>query len=115
MSPGVVGVGPARHQAGGLELADEPADPHARQHDALGKLTGDLTIKGEAHPLVLDVDYVGHAADPWGNERVVFSARGSIDRERWGLTWNMVLDTGGLLVSKTIGLEIEVELIRQDP
>ncbi len=77
-------------------------------------LTGDLTIKDVTRPVVLDVEFVGHAADPWGNDRAVFSGRGRIDREDWGLTWNMLLEAGGLLVSKEIALEIEVELIRQD-
>jgi polyisoprenoid-binding protein YceI len=80
---------------------------------ANGTVTGDLTIKGVTRPVTLAVEYLGHARDPWGNDRAVFSAHGSLDREDWGLTWNMVLDTGGLLVSKEIRLEIEVETIRQ--
>ncbi len=76
-------------------------------------LTGQLTIKNVTRPVTLDVDYLGQATDPWGNERSVFSATGRINREDWGLTWNMVLDSGGLIVSKEIALEIEVELIRQ--
>ncbi|HEY8543610.1 MAG TPA: YceI family protein [Acidimicrobiales bacterium] len=80
---------------------------------ASGRLAGELTIKGVTRPVTLDVDYLGHVHDPWGNDRAVFSASTTIDREDWGLTWNMLLDTGGLLVSKRIRLEIEVELIRQ--
>lgn len=80
---------------------------------ATGTLDGDLTIKGVTRPVRLHVDYVGHAADPWGNDRAVFSANGRINREDWGLTWNMLLEAGGLLVSKEITLELEVELIRQ--
>jgi polyisoprenoid-binding protein YceI len=75
-------------------------------------MTGDLTIKDVSRPVVLAVSYAGHVADPWGNDRAVFSARGTIDREDWGLTWNVVLEAGGLLVSKQITLEIEVELVR---
>jgi polyisoprenoid-binding protein YceI len=80
---------------------------------ARGTVTGDLTIKGETRPVVLDVAYLGHARDPWDNDRAVFSASATVNREDWGLTWNMVLDSGGLLVSKQIQLEIEVELIRR--
>lgn len=80
-----------------------------------GTVTGDLTIKDITRPVTLDVHYVGHARDPWGNDRAVFSASTTINREDWGLTWNMVLETGGLLVSKEIRLEIEVELIRDQP
>lgn len=78
-----------------------------------GTVDGDLTIKGVTRPVRLQVDYLGHASDPWGNERAVFSATSRINREDWGLTWNMVLEAGGLLVSKEIDLEIEVELIHQ--
>ena len=75
-------------------------------------MAGDLTIKDITRPVVLAVDYLGYARDPWDNERLVFSASATLNREDWGLTWNMVLDCRGLLVSKQI-LEIEVELIRQ--
>jgi polyisoprenoid-binding protein YceI len=78
-----------------------------------GTMRGELTIKAVTRPVVLEVDYLGQAQDPWGNQRAVFSARGTIDREDWGLTWNMLLDTGGVLVSKQIRLELELELIRQ--
>jgi polyisoprenoid-binding protein YceI len=77
-----------------------------------GRVLGDLTIKGVTRPVTLEVEYLGGATDPWGNERAVFSAHATINREDWGLTWNMLLETGGLLVSKEIRLEIEVELIR---
>ena len=77
-----------------------------------GTVIGELTIKGVSRPVVLAVEYVGYATDPWGGERAVFSASAVINREDWGLTWNMVLDSGGLLVSKEIHLEIEVETVR---
>jgi polyisoprenoid-binding protein YceI len=80
---------------------------------ATGTVLGELTIKDVSRPVSLDVTYLGHATDPWGGERAVFSAHGTIDREDWGLTWNMVLDAGGLLVSREIRLEIELELVRQ--
>jgi polyisoprenoid-binding protein YceI len=79
-----------------------------------GTMDGDLTIKGVTRPVRLRVDYLGHATDPSGNDRAVFSASGKLNREDWGLTWNMVLDAGGLLVSKEITLELEVELIRAE-
>jgi polyisoprenoid-binding protein YceI len=79
-----------------------------------GTLSGELTIKGVTRPVDLDVDFVGATRDPWGNDRTVFTASTTINREDWGLTWNMLLDAGGLLVSKEIRLEIDVELIRAD-
>jgi polyisoprenoid-binding protein YceI len=78
-----------------------------------GSMSGELTIKGVTRVIVLDVAFLGSARDPWDNERAVFSAAAKINREDWGMTWNMVLEAGGLLVSKEIRLEIEVELIRQ--
>ena len=81
-------------------------------HGTTGRLTGDLTIKGVTAPVSLDVEYLGFVADPWGGERIVFSASGTIDRERWGVGWNMPLDSGGLLVSKEIRLELELEAVR---
>jgi polyisoprenoid-binding protein YceI len=81
--------------------------------DGGGVLSGDLTIKGVARPVTLAVEYLGVAADPWGNDRAVFSASTTINREDWGLTWNLPLATGGLLVSKEIRIEVEVELVRQ--
>lgn len=80
-----------------------------------GRLHGDLTIKGVTRPITLDVDYLGFACDPWGNEKVAFSARGVIDRTDFGLTWNMVLDTGNLLVSRKIELVLDFEAVRERP
>jgi polyisoprenoid-binding protein YceI len=76
-------------------------------------LTGELTIKDVTRPVELHVEYLGSVSDPWGNDRAIFTASATINREDWGLTWNMILDAGGLLVSKDIRLELEVELVRQ--
>lgn len=78
-----------------------------------GRITGVLTLKGVAREVSLAAEFLGTVSDPWGGERAIFSAAATIDREDWGLTWNMILDSGGLLVSKKIQLEIEVELVRQ--
>jgi len=79
---------------------------------ATAAMHGELTIKGVSRPVTLDVEFLGAVRDPWGADRLVLSARGSINREQWGLTWNMLLEAGGVLVSKEIKLEIDVELIR---
>ncbi len=78
-----------------------------------GTMTGDLTIKGVTNSVTLDVSFEGAANDPWGGQRAVFNANGNINREDWGLTWNMLLEAGGLLVSKQIHLDIAVELVLQ--
>jgi polyisoprenoid-binding protein YceI len=78
-----------------------------------GTVAGELTIKGITRPVLLTVAYAGRVVDPWGHDKAVFSASTTIDREDWGLTWNMLLEAGGVLVSKRIGIEIEVETVRQ--
>ncbi len=75
------------------------------------KVTGNLTIKDATRPVVLDVEYTGVASDPWGGQRAGFSATTEVDREDWGINWNVALEAGGWLVSKRIRLEIEVEAI----
>jgi polyisoprenoid-binding protein YceI len=75
---------------------------------------GDLTIRGVTRPVPLAVRFVGYAPDPWGGHRAVFSAKGRVNREEFGITWNMALETGGILVSRDVELEIEVETVWQD-
>lgn len=74
---------------------------------------GDLTIRDQTRPVLLEVDFEGGVVDPWGNQRVGFSARAAIDREAFGLTWNQVLEAGGFLVGKKVSIEIEAEATRQ--
>lgn len=81
--------------------------------DAHAKLYGDLTIRGATHEVELDVEYVGKAKSPWGTTNVGFTAETVIDREKWGLTWNQTLETGGVLVGKEVTISIDVELIEQ--
>jgi len=76
-----------------------------------GRLEGDLTIHGVTRPVTLDAEYLGHVADPWGGQRAIFTASGTVNREDWGLTWNMPLDGGGLVVSKEIRIEIDLEAV----
>jgi polyisoprenoid-binding protein YceI len=76
-------------------------------------LLGDLTIKGVTRPVELDLEIEGVAGDPWGGERVAFSASTDVDREDWGLTWNVALESGGVLVGKKVKLELEVQAVRQ--
>jgi polyisoprenoid-binding protein YceI len=75
-------------------------------------LTGDLTIHGVAKTVTLDVTYEGTGKDPWGNERMGFSASGKIDRREFGLTWNQALEAGGVLVSNEIKIHIDAQLVR---
>ncbi|MDQ3641004.1 MAG: YceI family protein [Actinomycetota bacterium] len=81
--------------------------------DGMAKVAGDLTVKDVTRPVTLDVAFDGAQADPWGGQRLGFSAHTDIDREDWGLTWNVALETGGMLVSKKIRLEFNVEAVKQ--
>ena len=81
--------------------------------DGTAKVTGDLTVKDVTRPVTLDVEFDGAQADPWGGQRLGFSAHTEIDREDWGLTWNVALETGGVLVGKKIRLEFNVEAVKQ--
>ena len=75
-------------------------------------LTGDLTIRGTTKSVTLDVIYEGAGKDPWGGERMGFSADGKIDRREFGLTWNQALEAGGVLVSNEIKIHIDAQLVR---
>jgi polyisoprenoid-binding protein YceI len=71
---------------------------------------GELTIRGATRPVTLDVTYLGTTTDPWGNPKAAFEATAELDREAFGMTWNQALETGGVLVSKTLKVELAVQL-----
>jgi polyisoprenoid-binding protein YceI len=71
-------------------------------------VTGDLTIRDITRPVALHVEFTGLSEDPWGNRRAGFSVTTEIDREEFGASWNMALEAGGWLVSKTVQMEIDV-------
>jgi polyisoprenoid-binding protein YceI len=70
---------------------------------------GELTVKGVTRPVVLDVELNGFGPDPYGGTRVGISATGEINRNDYGITANMVLPTGGVMVSEKIQLVVEIE------
>jgi polyisoprenoid-binding protein YceI len=77
------------------------------------QVTGDLTIRDVTRSIVLDVEYEGTTQGMRGDTRVAFSARTDIDREGWGVMWNMALETGGVLVGRMVRIELEVQAILQ--
>ncbi len=121
-------------QAASLTTGSEDRDAHVRSGDFLDvesfptvsyrstavrpvsgnefTVDGELTIRGVTRPVQLDVEVEGPATDPWGGERIAVTARGEIDREEFGLTWNVALESGGVLVSKKVVLEIEAQAVR---
>ena len=80
-----------------------------RETDSGFEIDGQLTIRGVTRAVTLEAELGGVATDPWDNERAFFSATTEIDREDWGLTWNQLLETGGLLVGKEVRIEIEAQ------
>ncbi|GEP38434.1 polyisoprenoid-binding protein [Nocardioides psychrotolerans] len=78
---------------------------------ASGVVHGDLTIHGVTHNVPLAVTFEGHVRDPWGGDRGIFSAETKVNREDFGITWNVALEAGGLLVSKDIQIEINLETV----
>jgi polyisoprenoid-binding protein YceI len=85
------------------------ASTDVRESDSGWEIEGDLTIRGVTKPVVLEADFGGVVEDPWGNEKAIFSAATTIEREDWGLTWNQALEAGGWLVGKKVKIEIEAQ------
>jgi polyisoprenoid-binding protein YceI len=71
-------------------------------------ITGVLTIRGVARPVVLDAKALGVVQGMDGRRHAGFEASTKIKRSDWGLTWNVVLEAGGWLVSDEIAIELEV-------
>jgi polyisoprenoid-binding protein YceI len=123
--------------ASSIDTKDETRDAHMRSDDFFGvedhptisfrstgvrrgegesewKVDGDLSIKGATRPVTVDVEFLGGAIDPWGNQRIGFSGvLPKVDRRDWGLVWNTPLETGGFLLSDSVRLEIEAELVKK--
>jgi polyisoprenoid-binding protein YceI len=76
-------------------------------------LEGELTIKGITKPVDLHVEFEGAGRSPYGHDVFGFSASAEIDREEWDLTWNVALESGGVMVGRKVKIEIEGEAIRQ--
>jgi polyisoprenoid-binding protein YceI len=97
-----------------LDVAKHPHMTFKSTHvEAAGSgaytVKGDLTIRGVTRPIVMHVRHGGAMRDPWGNERTGFSAQTTIDRKEFGITFNQVLDHGGLALGEHIAVEIDVE------
>ena len=75
-------------------------------------LIGNLTVRDVTREVSLDVEYGGQAKDPWGNARIGFIAKATLDRKEFGLLWNQVLEAGGVLVGDRVDIELEVQAVR---
>ena len=89
-----------------------PPPPSSRSTTTNYRVTGDLTIKGVTKPVTIDFEYTGTAVDPYGNTRIGFEGKTTVNRKDWGVNWNAALEAGGVLVSEKVTLEFEVSAIR---
>jgi polyisoprenoid-binding protein YceI len=78
------------------------------------EMDGELTIRDVTRPITLAGEYLGTQTNPYGKTVLAATATTRLKREDWNVSWNMVLETGGFLVSKEIDLEIEVEAVKVD-
>lgn len=76
------------------------------------RVYGELTIRDVTREVVLESEFSGRAKDPWGNDRVAFTAKASIDRRDFGLKWNQALETGGVVVGERVDIELEVQAVK---
>ena len=77
------------------------------------KLVGDLNLHGVTKSVELVAEFGGIMKDPWGNNKAAFSLEGKINRKDWGLNWNSALETGVVLVSEEVRLNIELQFAKQ--
>ena len=77
------------------------------------KLYGELTVRDQTHPVTLELDFQGSSPDPFGNQRAGFEGRTTINRKDWGLTWNVAIEGGGILVGDKVKLELDVSAVKR--
>ena len=123
-----------RLQAASIDTRTEQRDQHLRSADFFDverfpditfastrveraeegyRVTGRLTMHGVTREVVLAAAEEGRTRDPWGNDRVAFSATAKVNRKDFGLGWNQLLETGGVVVGDDIRISLDVELVRQ--
>ena len=112
-------------QSGSFDSGVQMRDDHVKSGDFLDveayptlsfsstDVTGDLTIKNLTHPITIPFSYLGTAKDPFGNVRSGFEGETTINRKDYGIVWNAALETGGVLVSEKVTLDIEISAILQ--
>jgi polyisoprenoid-binding protein YceI len=103
-----------------FDVAKHPEITFRSTRAAAGKddgeyvLWGDLTIKGVTREVELTLGYTGTAQDPWGKTRVGFEGRTTVNRKDWGLSWNVALEAGGLLVSEKVKLTFDIAAVKRE-
>ncbi len=85
----------------------------SHKRDSRFEVVGDLTIRGKTQPVTLEVEFGGVVTDPFGQTKALFSATTKLERETWGMNWNQALEAGGVLVSKSLDIDIDVQAVLQ--
>ena len=91
-----------------ISLASTGIDRHGDDY----VLHADLTIKGVTKSVDFQLEFDGVTADPWGGTRAGFTAETEINRKDWGLTWNVAIETGGVVVGEKVKIQLEVEVVK---
>lgn len=74
-------------------------------------VTGTLTMRGVSRTVVLAVEFLGTATDPWGNQKLAFEGEVTVNRKDYGLNWNAALETGGFLVGDEVKVSLSIQAI----
>ena len=82
-----------------------------KMSEDMNTITGEITIKGITREITLNTKYNGMSVDPWGNTKHGWEISGVINRNDFGLTWNAPLETGGVLVSEEVKLNLDVQMM----
>jgi polyisoprenoid-binding protein YceI len=102
-----------------LDVARHPTaafrSTRVRWNGSRGVVTGELTLVGATNAIDVNFAYRGTVVDPWGAQRSVFAGEAVIDREDWGLTWNVTLEGGGQFIGPQLRLDLEVETVGPEP
>jgi polyisoprenoid-binding protein YceI len=71
-----------------------------------------LTINGTTNPVDFDLEFEGVSGDPWGGTRAGFSATADVNRKDWGIEWNVMLETGGVMIGEKVKLELDIQAVK---
>ena len=78
------------------------------------KVTGDLTTRDVTREVTFDVEYEGQITDAYGKQRAAFRAETAINRKDFGVNWNGVIESGGVIVSDRVRITLHIAAVRQD-
>lgn len=81
--------------------------------DETYSLIGNLTLKQTTQPVKLSVEFNGIAKDPWGNIKAGFTVSGKLNRKDFGITYNAVMETGGVMLGEEVKIQGEIQLVKQ--